>query len=179
MNEDFSQLEDQLRALMPVAPSAGLERRVTESLRAPVRRSRCWWEVLGFHHPSAAFGWGIVVPSAAAAAAVTLFQVATSVPSPSAAKGTAPAVMQASSETVAAQTLASADTLSQVQDGAASSVVYQTNDEGVVLTSDQQPARQVRYLSEDTVKWRNPRTGADIEVSYPREEVVLTPIAAR
>ena len=140
MNEDFSQLEDQLRALTPTAPSTGLERRV-------------------------------------AAMAGTLLHMATTVPS-SSTKPIAPVAAQATSETMA-RTLASADPLSQVQDGAASSVVYQTSDEGVVLTTGQQPARRVRYLSEDTVKWRNPRTGADIEVSYPREEVVLTPIAAR
>ncbi len=175
MTEDFSSLENQLRALRPAAPSAGLESRLNEALHDPLPRSRGWWEWLGFHHPMAAFGWGIVVPAAAAAMAITLFHLAVVTPGPS---DTGRAVVRETRAAVV-DPRAVADNSGEVQDGNASSVLYETNDEGVVLTGNQQPAHRVRYRSEDTLQWRNPRTGASIEVSYPREEVVLTPIAAK
>lgn len=180
MIEDFSQLENQLRALRPASPSDRLEARLSEALHEPASRSRAWWEWLGFHHPMAAFGWGIVVPTAAAAMAITLFHLAMITPDRSdATRPVAREVLPATANPAATDLRAVADNTGEVQDGNASSVLYETNDEGVVLTGNRQPAHRVRYRSEDTLQWRNPRTGASIEVSYPREEVVLTPISAK
>ena len=183
MIEDFSHLENQLRALRPAAPSAGLENCLADALREPLPRSRGWWEWLGFHNPMAAFGWGIVVPTAAAAMAITLFHLAVVTPGPSDGnRSTARNTQSVNDRLAIASELrpAAVDGSGEIQDGNASSVLYETSDEGVVLTGQQQkPARRVRYRSEDTLQWRNPRTGASIEVSYPREEVVLTPITTR
>lgn len=185
MIEDFTPLEQQLRALRPPTPSPALERRLAEALREPSPRARSWWEWLGFHHAMAAFGWGLVVPSAAAVMAVTLFHLAVVTPGPSDANRPAPREAPTARETPtvypakpAAGVAGAADGSEDVQDGNASTVLYETSDEGIVLTGTRQPARRIRYRSEDTLQWRNPRTGASIQVSYPREEVVLTPISA-
>lgn len=180
MTEDFSRLENQLRALRPVAPSADLETRLADALREPLPRSRGWWEWLGFHHPMAAFGWGIVVPAAAAAMAITLFHLAVVVPGASDTRRSSARDARLTGNPSSTETRpAAGEFASDVQDGNASSVLYETSDEGVVLTGMQQPAHRVRYRSEDTLQWRNPRTGANIEVSYPREEIVLTPISTK
>ncbi len=180
MIEDFSPLENQLRALRPAAPSSALERRLAEALREPLPQSRGWWEWLGFHHPMAAIGWGVAVPTTAAVMAVTLLHLAVVTPGPSDAnRASARDARTARLRSTPNDLLTREDDSSEIEDGNASSVLYETSDEGVVLTNQQQPARRIRYRSEDTIQWRNARTGANIEVSYPREEVVLTPISAK
>ena len=59
-------------------------------------------------------------------------------------------------------------------------VVYQTRDEGLHYANGyEEPLRQVRYAKRETLQWRNPQTGASLRVSYPSEEVVLTPVSAQ
>jgi len=41
----------------------------------------------------------------------------------------------------------------------------------------ERPLRRVRYETRETMQWRNPRTGASLRVSYPAEQVVLTPVS--
>ena len=55
-------------------------------------------------------------------------------------------------------------------------VVYNTRDEGLHFTEDTaQPVRRVRSRKRETLKWNNPQTGASLRVTYPSEEVTLTP----
>jgi hypothetical protein len=58
-------------------------------------------------------------------------------------------------------------------------VVYQRRDEGLVFSPNhsEQPLRRVRYQTRDTMQWRDPQTGASLRVSYPAEQVVLTPVS--
>jgi len=35
----------------------------------------------------------------------------------------------------------------------------------------------VRYETRETMRWRNAQTGASVRVSYPAEQVVLTPVS--
>ena len=58
-------------------------------------------------------------------------------------------------------------------------VVYQRRDEGLIFSPNQseQPLRRVRYDTRETMRWRNPQTGASLRVSYPAEQVVLTPVS--
>jgi hypothetical protein len=39
--------------------------------------------------------------------------------------------------------------------------------------------RRIRYQKRETLQWRNPNTGASLRVSYPSEEVVLTPVSGQ
>jgi hypothetical protein len=58
-------------------------------------------------------------------------------------------------------------------------VVYHRRDEGLVFSPNQseRPLRRVRYDTRETMQWRNPQTGASLRVSYPAEQVVLTPVS--
>lgn len=55
--------------------------------------------------------------------------------------------------------------------------ILSARDEGVVVDEDGQPLRQVRYTADETVRWLSPRTGASIQMSYPREETMLVPVS--
>ena len=50
-------------------------------------------------------------------------------------------------------------------------------DEGLVLGSDQEPVRQVRYHSLERHVWVNPKTGARMEFEIPREDVRFISVA--
>jgi hypothetical protein len=62
----------------------------------------------------------------------------------------------------------------------ATQVVYDTRDEGLQFADgSKQPLRRLRYQTQQTWQWRNPSTGASLRVSYPSEEVVLIPVAGQ
>jgi hypothetical protein len=57
-------------------------------------------------------------------------------------------------------------------------VVYNTRDEGLHFQSGtEQPVRRLRSSARETLQWRNPNTGASLRVSYPSEEVSLVPVS--
>jgi hypothetical protein len=180
MNDDFADLETELRAFQPLRPSAALEERLaqafaitsTAAASSPALswRQKPWWLKLGFQRPSAAFGWGLGAPAAAACAVLLLRADGGVVSHPAASTAARPGAPLTASDNSPA---------GGFEPAATSNIVYQTNDEGVVYDAEQEPARQVRYRSEETLAWRNPHTGTQVEVSYPREEVVLTPISLR
>jgi hypothetical protein len=59
-------------------------------------------------------------------------------------------------------------------------VVYHTRDEGLQFPEGAvQPVRRLRYHTHETLRWRNPQTGASLRVSYPSEEVVLLPVSGQ
>jgi hypothetical protein len=66
-----------------------------------------------------------------------------------------------------------------LQPSALSRVVYRQRDEGLFFSPNQseRPLRRVRYDTRETMQWRNPQTGASLRVSYPAEQVVLTPVS--
>jgi hypothetical protein len=51
-------------------------------------------------------------------------------------------------------------------------------DDGVFIMGDRIGVQQFRYQFVDTVVWEDPRDGSTIEMSVPREEIVLVPLAA-
>jgi hypothetical protein len=167
---DFSEIENELRALRPIAPSDELGRRIGQALResdtkAPpdnvIRPSR-------FN-----FGWTVIgLGLAAAAAFVILARVNLPVTS-----STPPAVAATNrSEIAPAAALSSA----QFIPAGASRVVYHTQDEGLHFPrGSTSPVRRVRSRGRETLQWQNPETGASLRVSYPSEEVQLIPIAGQ
>ncbi len=59
-------------------------------------------------------------------------------------------------------------------------VVYNTRDEGLHFTPGvDRPVRRQRVNKRETLQWQNPETGASLRVSYPTEEVTLTPISVQ
>jgi hypothetical protein len=165
---DFSELEDQLRKLRPAQPSADLATRIERALAEETSVSTA--AVLPregrFHFNWLSLGLGV-----AAAAALFLFAfIRLQQP---AAKG--PSVA-ATSPAPAVATNPSAEFVP----AGLTQVVYHTRDEGLHFpTNSSEPMRRVRSQSRDTLRWRNPKTGATLQISYPRDEVSLTPVSGQ
>jgi hypothetical protein len=161
MNEEFADLENELRSWTPLTPSRGLETRIAQALEtAPtVARENAggWLSWLGLSRPAGAFAWGLAAPSLAFLLLILL-------------RG------GSGLDTVPARIAPPAQAAEAFTPATASNELYQTSDEGVVYDSNRQPVRRVRYVSRDTLDWRDARSGATYEVSYPREDVVMTPI---
>jgi hypothetical protein len=70
-------------------------------------------------------------------------------------------------------------TSSGLQPSALTRIVYRKHEDGLVFSPNQSERllRRVRYETRETMQWRNPRTGASLRVSYPAEQVVLTPVS--
>ena len=170
-----AQFEKELQTLRPTAVSRQLEDRIAGLLTAPaplIHERTTWWQLLGFARPAAALGWGLLSPAAVAAVTlITLRPHARSpLPSPPASRSkTAGEPAPLADGYVAANETAGA---------IAANVVYGATDEGVVPDGGDGLARRIRYRSTDHVQWRNPRTGAEWEISYPREDVLLVPVKA-
>ena len=165
---DFTDLENQLRKLRPLSPSPQLAERIESVLSAAStptagvvvqpRRVRLDWLALG--------------AGLAAAALLLLFaQLRSDRP-------------QTRSETIAsAPAPSAAPALNRsavfVPEGL-TQVVYDTRDEGVQFPSgSEQPVRRVRSRTRETLRWRNPATGASLRVSYPSDEVSLIPVSGQ
>jgi len=59
-------------------------------------------------------------------------------------------------------------------------VVYRKRDEGLLFASNNdQPMRRLRSVTKETLQWKNPATGASLQVSYPSENVELIPVSGQ
>jgi hypothetical protein len=164
---DFSELEADLRKLRPAPISGDLARRIEQALELakaaptagvlpqPAIGANSWWS----------FGLGL---TALAALLVIGFVSFVHLPR--------------------IQTIASAgDRTPGLDKGPASGfkpagltqVVYRGRDEGLVFSPNESasPRRRLRYETRQTVQWRNAQTGASVRVSYPAEQVFLTPVS--
>jgi len=176
---DFSGIEDKLRKLRPVQPSVDLmtrielalaEARPGESLHQG-NRSASTAGVLPrerrFHFNWVSLGLGL-----AAAAALVLFarfQLERPVKKTPALASITP-IPQFSSTNSTAQFVPAGLT----------QVVYHTRDEGLHFPNNsEQPMRRVRSHTRETLRWRNPTTGASLRISYPSEEVSLVPVTGQ
>ena len=168
---DFSELEAELKKLRPRPASPDLTSRIEIGLAEevagrgvatagvlPKRRSfRPNWFALGF---------GL------AAAAIFLLLARVNVDSPSKSTG------------LALLTPAPIAPAAKLDDAfipaALTQVVYDRKDEGLHYTEGQEePMRRVRSRKRETVQWKNPQTGATLRVSYPKEEVTLSPVVGQ
>ena len=162
---DFSELETELKKLRPAPIPAGLLARVEHALAQPAamptagllsrrgKRSNAWWLL----------GLGLTTASALVLIWLAFFAE----PPPA-----RPIVTQ--NATVPVEPLGSG-----LQPSALTRVVYRQHDEGLIFSPNQseRPLRRVRYNTRETMQWRNPQTGASLRVSYPAEQIVLTPVS--
>ena len=166
MDDHPAEFEDELRKLRPTGVSRRLEQRIASTLAAgPPGGVVVWWQRLGFSRLSAALGWSLLSPALTAIVVVAIVQVA----------GlqhfrTRPA---SGLDAVSMQAAGSVPSPGTVR---ASHVLYQTQDDGVVLDGGREPVHRIRYRSADLIRWRNPATGVLWEVSCPREDVTLVPV---
>lgn len=159
--DDFAEVEVELKKLRPALVSPELSARVAQALAraetAPTagllpraKKSRAWWLV----------GLGL-----ATAAVVVLLRLAF-VAEPA-----------DSGSSVASNN--STPAKSGLQPAALTRVIYRRQNEGIVFSPNQSEhaLRRVRYDTRETMQWRNPQTGASLRISYPAEQVVLTPVS--
>jgi hypothetical protein len=156
MDEEFEQLEAELRRLRPIAPDQRLRGAIAREL-APVpltnvcRRARTW----------------IVLPIAAAIVGSLLYFTAFTPPN-----SHAPVSSAAPSTTVASQSSAP-----QFKPVAARNILVSATDEGLVSLADGTPARRIRQSYVDTITWKNSATKASFTWTVPREEVKVVPVS--
>jgi hypothetical protein len=162
---DFSELEAELRKLRPAPVSNRLMARIESALIQPAQtptagilarspqRAKLWWSL----------ALGLTAVSALLVIGLTFFD------QPPRRQPTVVEKATQRSTTVA----------SGLQPSTLTQMVYTQRDEGLVFSPNesQRPLRQVRYQTRETMQWRNPRTGASLRVSYPAEQVVLTPVS--
>ena len=172
---DFSELEAELKQLRPAAPSADLAQRIERALEeAPATETRGAGIL---PKPKVRLNWFTLgLGLAAATAFLFLARVdvdqATDQSQKIAANSPAPLPEPAAPN---------ADTAVRgyVAEGI-TRVVYNRRDEGLSFPEDaEQPVRLVRSHSQETMQWKDPKTGASLRVSYPTEEVEFIPVAGQ
>jgi len=163
---DFSELENQLKKLRPIAPSENLTARIEQALAktgtangagilSQPRRINWSWLSLGL---------GL------AAATVVLIFARLNFDQSKPPQKIASAAPSSVAPAQAAEFIPADFTR----------VVYRTRDEGLRFSSrSAQPLRRIRSEGSETFQWRNPKTGASLRVSYPSEEISLTPISGQ
>ena len=162
---DFSELEDQLRKLRPAAPSPELLTRVERAL-ADQKTSTSTAGVLP-RERGLRFNWLSLGLGLAAAAALVLFAFVRLQQPPK-------------TPSVASISPVPATSTAQLVPAGLTQVVYHTRDEGLHFPNNStEPMRRIRSQTRETLRWRNPKTGATLRISYPGEEVSLTPISGQ
>jgi len=164
---DFSELEKQLRKLQPVQPSADLMTRVECALAEPTSTAGVLPRERRFQFNWLSLGLGL-----AAAATLVMFAFVR-LQQPTKKARTLAAVTPA-------PTFSAENSNAQLIPAGLTQVVYHTRDEGLhYADNSDQPMRRIRSHTQDTLQWRNPKTGATLRISYPREEVSLTPVSGQ
>jgi hypothetical protein len=172
MNE--SELENELRALLPAAPSPALEKRIAAEISAhaiTVASPRILDQaptsgvIARSSQPSPLMSLLRGLLWAGAGAAVATVILLNRAPQPQ----TPPALP------VAAATQDETIIVSEMPEQMVTELIEST-DEGLVYNEDT-PQRQMRLTYLERHTWTNPKTGAVIEFEVPREDIVLMPVA--
>ena len=164
---DFSGLEQELRKLRPVRPSSDLviriERELAKESSTPTaavlpRKRR-------FHFNWLSLGLGLAATAALVLFAFVRFQQPAKQGPTTASTKPSPAIPTTSN--------------AQFVPAGLTQVVYHTRDEGLHFTTSNEPMRRVRSQTRETLRWHNPKTGATLRISYPREEISLIPVSGQ
>jgi len=165
---DFFDIESKLRKLRPVQPSADLRTRIERALAGETSRPAAG--VLPrerrFHFNWLSLGLGLT-----AATALVLFAFL---------RLEGPVQKRSSLAAITPAPAFSTNSNAQFIPAGLTQVVYHTRDEGLHFPSNSgQPMRRVRSHSRETLRWRNPTTGASLRISYPSEEVSDVPVTGQ
>jgi hypothetical protein len=171
---DFSELENQLRNLRPVAPSDELADRISRGLSEPSnsrpsatadRNARWHWP---WRSARMTYRIGLGLAAAAGAAAALLIYTRSDIDrSPK----KAPSIAAISTAPAGKAPVASSG---EFVPAAFTEVVYNRRNEGLRFPAGpDQPMRRFRSQKQETVLWHNRLTGASLRVTYPAEEISL------
>ena len=198
---DFSELESELKRLRPTEVGDALFQRIERALLRPNETATA--ETATAETPSAgiiprqpsrtgtwwSLGLGLTAATVLILLGLGFFAPPQTKTTPTLAQATLSAsvllglgfLAQPQTEPTVAQnpTPPSASLTSGFRPATLSQVVYRQRDEGLFFSPNQSERllRRVRYDTRETMQWRNPRTGASLRVSYPAEQVVLTPVS--
>ncbi len=159
MDDELSQLEAELKALQPAAPSrrltAGLQAALASAPAATASRSSrlYWW-------------WAAALPAAAAITLSLVYFSSARISAPDALVTTQPPAATKSGGLAGAP----------LKPVAAEKILISASDEGIVTLDDGTQARRERLRFVDTITWRNSRTNASLTWSVPSEEVRVVPV---
>jgi len=161
MNE--SEFEDELRALRPIQPSTETAAAISRELKSallPAERAG----VISKPRESLAsriltgFCWA----AGGAAVALLVFMFG-------------PDLRSSETKAPIASTAPVPDNV--FQRTASSRELIRAEDRGLYYNTDHQPEEVLRYSSVERHIWKNPATGARVEVEVPREDVVVIPVS--
>jgi hypothetical protein len=161
---DFSELESELKKLRPMRPSSGLLVRVEVALADAGKiadkvitphRFRVNWIGLGV---------GVAVAATVMILARVDYHPATANQMASAAPVLQPSAVRPPN----------------YQASGLTQVVYNKRDEGLIFPAGaEEPVRRIRTMKRETFHWQDQRSGAQLQVSYPAEEVMLIPVSGQ
>ena len=161
---DFSELEGELKKLRPLRPSTGLLVRVEMALADAGKISD---HVVTSHRFRV--NWIALSVGVAAAAMILVLARVDYHPAAGTQMASAAPVLRPS----AAQ-------LPNYQAAGLTRVVYDKRDEGLIYPSGAgEPVRRIRTMKRETLQWQDQRSGAQLQVSYPAEEVRLIPVSGQ
>jgi hypothetical protein len=204
---DFSELENELKALRPARPSPVLFERIEGALAEDRKRSGLrhtkwnWQRFIPWSRGQASgtdeqlarakersgqtpFRLGIGLAAAVAAVLLLLARINTD---HARNEGKEVAQISHSSETRPVlpafsdpRDIGGSTSSNRFIPAGTTQVVYNERDEGLQFADGSSPpVRRLRYETRQTWQWRNPTTGASLRVSYPSEEVVLIPVSGQ
>lgn len=163
---DFSELESELKKLRPRPASPDLIARVERALDQPETHTRAAGVT---KRRDISWNW-LPLGLGLAAAATFLLLARVNVD-----RAPSPAATVAS---VSPQPRPAAP--SQFVPAGLTQVVYDTRDEGLHFPRGADtPMRRMRSVKRETLQFHNPATGASLRVTYPAEEVTLTPVSGQ
>jgi hypothetical protein len=149
MDNEFEDLENELKRLRPARPSTFVVARIGQKLSAPRRPGWVAWAAL---------------PLAAAVAGVVFFRSE----QPGMRPINDPPLAQARPETPSAPI--------SYKPVSADNVLYDERDEGLITLANGSTARKYRASYVDTITWKNPQTQASLRWSVPRTVERVVPV---
>lgn len=155
MNDDYSDIENELRNLRPKAPSRKLRARMEAELGGPRSTLSRWRRI----------HW-LVIPAGFAALAFALIISVHKAPE------------TVSAPQIPALVAGTPAPVTSFKPVSFEKLILESRTEGKLELPDGTVVRRVRELSEDTYVWRNPKTKARLEWTVPSEEIRIVPVSA-
>lgn len=181
MDDTLTELENELNALRPRAPSAGLQARIERELAAPAPITASatprYTSATTFRSWKWA-GWQLATAAAVAllvSIGVWRYQDRASRDTPLDHAVPPAAVARQAPVAVEPQPSVAPASVQRYRPVGATNVLYDMKDEGPAYLADNTPARKMRYRYVDTYTWKAPASNASLKWSVPREEVRVLP----
>jgi len=173
MNDDFSDLEAELKRMRPCAPSPELQSHLAATLDRPAAPAAQPVSIDRSVIFRRAWRWMLWPAAVAAVGVLALVVTRRTDPVLPSADQTAHPIGGNGAGPIAAAT--DADLYEPVS---AENVLYDSRDEGLITLDDGTAAHRVFQCYLDTYTWRNPRTNASLRWTVPRDELRVIPVRA-